>query len=737
MIKPLTISIICMLCIVGVATAATFGVDTVVCVSSWYCTAFSEGSCGTRTCVDTNVCGTNINKPAEYLQCAAPSSGGSGSGNSGSSSAGESSGYASTDLFPQGYFTTDTDVIPVSVDQETVTQKIITINTTMPGDYILEIQYPSSYTRGTDFITTSINNKSIEYNGDFNIIIDARNILTGTYILPIKISNKYYSKTIQLIVDVASKESANIELYVDSKIKNIGLDKDITANLKIKGVKLWAGENVTYTILDPVGNTIQTEDRTIIDPSNIEETIALPANMGEGYYTLNIQLQSGETVYSKSIVFTVFTPNKYTPVLETPQKNNVISKNIIWIIIIAVVAVLLILNALTADRPGRRRVAGRTLGRRLMMSRPLISISFNAREKMRNIADKIKIRRDLDEKHQLELVKRRNEILRGSYEKGFISLSEYSSAIHSQGPPTEYEKEHIRREEERHKREIAERKLKEERLLEEKRKEEEKKRLEEEKKERDKKEAEERREKEKRDAEEKKEREEKRKKEEERRKEEEETVERREKEQKRREDERRREIEKRKEESEKEEKDTKRREEEHKKEEEEKLIKILEKREEKIIEKIVEKIDKEEDKKDIEERHEKEKKEEEYKKEEEKHKDTEKNKEEVDEPEKKHEHYKETESKVEFIPKKSEILDKRVKDQEAFVLNSNELLFSLRDLLNVLPHMPEHVLHHHIKRGRNDFANWIGDVFHYDDIAEEVRKADNREDIIKVLQEHQ
>jgi hypothetical protein len=70
-------------------------------------------------------------------------------------------------------------------------------------------------------------------------------------------------------------------------------------------------------------------------------------------------------------------------------------------------------------------------------------------------------------------------------------------------------------------------------------------------------------------------------------------------------------------------------------------------------------------------------------------------------------------------------------------LNNNQKLFCLRDLLDALPNMPEHVLNHHIMYGRNDFANWIGDVFHYYDIAEEIRKVNSREEIIKVLKQYE
>jgi hypothetical protein len=354
-IIKIIITIVCMLCINGaVGASTTFGAEATVCIPSWYCTAYSSENCGTRTCVDTNVCGTNMNKPAESLQCTESPSGEESKSSSGSLS-GSPAGFTLNNLVPDGYFTTDTDVITMTVNQETLSQKIIKINATKQGIYNLEIKYPASYISGSEFVTTSSNNKSIEYKGDFNIIVDARNVLAGTYIIPIVISNGLYSKSIELLIEVTSKDSPNIEIHTDSKIKIINIDSNIIANIKTKGIQLWTGENITFTITDPKGNILLAADRTIVDPANIEETIALPPNMSEGYYTLNINIHAIEKDYTKSSVFTVFAPNKYSPALESPQKSKV-GKNIVWIIIIVVIAALIIFNSVSPDKPGRRRI---------------------------------------------------------------------------------------------------------------------------------------------------------------------------------------------------------------------------------------------------------------------------------------------------------------------------------------------------------------------------------------------
>ncbi len=77
----------------GVATFDSFHTSIVLfrlegalCPESWSCSAWSDSpNCGTRTCTDSNACGTTNSKPAESLTCPTPDlpSPGSGSGGGG------------------------------------------------------------------------------------------------------------------------------------------------------------------------------------------------------------------------------------------------------------------------------------------------------------------------------------------------------------------------------------------------------------------------------------------------------------------------------------------------------------------------------------------------------------------------------------------------------------------------------------------------------------------------------
>ena len=66
----------------------------VVCTESWYCTGWSSciNNVQTRTCTDSNSCGTVVNKPAESQSCSIEEPSIQGSSPSGSSQTGGSGG---------------------------------------------------------------------------------------------------------------------------------------------------------------------------------------------------------------------------------------------------------------------------------------------------------------------------------------------------------------------------------------------------------------------------------------------------------------------------------------------------------------------------------------------------------------------------------------------------------------------------------------------------------------------
>lgn len=597
---------------IGTSYAAVFNVYTVVCSPDWYCTVYDNEDCGTRSCVDVNGCGTNIGKPAEYLECEEQPSGGGGSGGG--------SGHTSTvpiiGLPPSGYFTLSTDNIRVTIEQGIVVQKIISVNSSISTRYNLEIQYPSAYTKGTDFITTTADTKIIEKNGDFNIIIDSRDILIDTYVIPVRIYNENHSKTIVLTIDVIPATDTEMDIRLDSKVKNLGMDKEILTFIKTKGLETDINTTLTYSILDPLGNIILSEEITVNDPSDVEHKVPIPADIGEGYYALSVKMTQKEDTYVKSEQFILLTPNKYLPLVESPRRNLTLW---IWIIIIIAAVVTLFNTGLfyKSYAPTRHKIV-RSMNRWKFTHTPSLSIGekFTALFKRKPAEEKV-----LD-------IKSRMDRLKESYEGGFISAKEYKDISKRYGYNIGI---------------ITDTKLTDKEAIE--------------------------------------------------------TV-------------------------------MNKKYEEEKKEDNNIPITLsnsvnipIEKEPDKTTD-IVETL-----------------------KEAPKHKAPEKEQAPVIEEKRSILDPSETER-----PMASEsvggaishlfaqsIIDKKAHHDQAFVMNDNEgthRLYSIRDLLNALQDMPAQTFEHHTQHGRNDFANWIGDVFQYYDIAEEIRNVRTRDELIEKLKRY-
>ncbi|MEM2121741.1 MAG: hypothetical protein QXU20_03750 [Candidatus Woesearchaeota archaeon] len=80
-------------------------------------------------------------------------------------------------------------------------------------------------------------------------------------------------------------------------------------------------------------------------------------------------------------------------------------------------------------------------------------------------------------------------------------------------------------------------------------------------------------------------------------------------------------------------------------------------------------------------------------------------------------------------------LEEEIPSEKEFILNDGRRLKNLRELLEALKTMDNNLFNHHVSPERNDFANWIKDVFKKEFLAEKVLNAKTREEIIKVLSE--
>jgi len=77
--------------------------------------------------------------------------------------------------------------------------------------------------------------------------------------------------------------------------------------------------------------------------------------------------------------------------------------------------------------------------------------------------------------------------------------------------------------------------------------------------------------------------------------------------------------------------------------------------------------------------------------------------------------------------KKKSILNKEISPEKYFILNSGKALATIRELVEELQVMNDDLFVHHVNDERNDFANWIQDVFEDKKLAKKLKEIKDKE----------
>ena len=77
--------------------------------------------------------------------------------------------------------------------------------------------------------------------------------------------------------------------------------------------------------------------------------------------------------------------------------------------------------------------------------------------------------------------------------------------------------------------------------------------------------------------------------------------------------------------------------------------------------------------------------------------------------------------------------EEEVEEHHYFFLKTGEAIKSIKDLADKIKHIDDDTFSHHVSEYKNDFANWIRDVRHNNDLANKVSEAKSREAILDVL----
>jgi hypothetical protein len=90
------------------------------------------------------------------------------------------------------------------------------------------------------------------------------------------------------------------------------------------------------------------------------------------------------------------------------------------------------------------------------------------------------------------------------------------------------------------------------------------------------------------------------------------------------------------------------------------------------------------------------------------------------------------------IPKKEKTksLFVELSPEKYFVMCNGITIRDYRELAETLETLGDDVFYYHVSNERNDFANWINDVFEEKDLAQRTRNIRNRSEMMAVLYKH-
>ena len=81
-------------------------------------------------------------------------------------------------------------------------------------------------------------------------------------------------------------------------------------------------------------------------------------------------------------------------------------------------------------------------------------------------------------------------------------------------------------------------------------------------------------------------------------------------------------------------------------------------------------------------------------------------------------------------------LKKKIPEERYFVLVSGQKVKNVKELADVLESLDETNFLHHVNEHRNDFANWIQDVFEEFDLAEKLKTSVDKKKTRMIIYKH-
>ncbi len=78
-------------------------------------------------------------------------------------------------------------------------------------------------------------------------------------------------------------------------------------------------------------------------------------------------------------------------------------------------------------------------------------------------------------------------------------------------------------------------------------------------------------------------------------------------------------------------------------------------------------------------------------------------------------------------------LSKKCQDENVFYVCNGSVLSSINELLSELENMDEDAFRHHVNESKNDFSNWIHDIFREADLADKIRNVTDKNEAVEII----
>ncbi|MBR9677591.1 hypothetical protein GOV04_05620 [Candidatus Woesearchaeota archaeon] len=228
------------------------------CVESWSCTAWSQSTCGTRTCTDSNNCGTQILKPTESITCIT-GDGGGGDGGGGGMGGGTSNTTSSQELvLPSKITITTFEGLTIEHPITFLIDRDLTISLSIIDNQIISLQ------ESTIEVKTNISKQT-------NLLINGAILGVHLYDLTVEYDNVQHS--IPLTITVQEKP---FDFFVSENEINfgepLGLNIKMLADLPKQDIILYLKEQKRIIKIVPAQS--QTIDLYINAGGNEQEVCA-------------------------------------------------------------------------------------------------------------------------------------------------------------------------------------------------------------------------------------------------------------------------------------------------------------------------------------------------------------------------------------------------------------------------------------------------------------------------------